>query len=166
MLSNTIARGVRRVGNGTIRAISRMGFATRFFLAVLYNTPAAFHRLHLAAGGGGDGHLHAHELLGLDARGLELVTLSACHTALGRFDPGDNLRGLSANLFLAGAESIVGTLWELESTAASTFYRAMYRAIAGDATRFAAFRTALTETRAAHPAWRDWGTFYFAGAWT
>ena len=49
MPSNSIARGVRRVGNGTIRAISRAGFAARFFLAVLYHSPAAFHRLQLTA---------------------------------------------------------------------------------------------------------------------
>ena len=44
-----IARGVRRVGSGTIRAISRAGFAARFFLAVLYHSPSAFHRLQLTA---------------------------------------------------------------------------------------------------------------------
>ncbi|MFO1306307.1 MAG: lipid asymmetry maintenance ABC transporter permease subunit MlaE [Burkholderiales bacterium] len=46
---DAIARGVRRVGNGTIRAISRVGFATRFFLAVLLHSPAAFRRLQLTA---------------------------------------------------------------------------------------------------------------------
>jgi phospholipid/cholesterol/gamma-HCH transport system permease protein len=46
---SSIARGVRRVGNGTIRAITRAGFVTRFFLAVLYHSPSAFHRLQLTA---------------------------------------------------------------------------------------------------------------------
>lgn len=126
---------------------------------------AAFQRLYLSSDGPNDGLLHAHELLGLDARGLQLVTLSACGTALGRFDAGDNLRGLIANLFLAGAETAVGTLWDLESSAASTFFRAMYRALAADATRFAAFKRALEETKKAHPAYRDWGTFYYSGDW-
>ena len=47
MPADAIARGFRRVGNGTMRAIARAGFATRFFLAVLYHSPAAFHRLQL-----------------------------------------------------------------------------------------------------------------------
>jgi CHAT domain-containing protein len=126
---------------------------------------AAFQRLYLAPSGNDDGLLHAHELLGVDARGLQLVTLSACGTALGRFDTGDNLRGLLANLFLAGAETVVGTLWDLESTAASTFFRAMYRALEGGATRFDAFGQALGATRQAHPSYRDWGTFYYSGNW-
>ena len=47
MPADALARGVRRVGNGTLRAISRAGFAARFFLAVLYHSPAAFHRIQL-----------------------------------------------------------------------------------------------------------------------
>jgi phospholipid/cholesterol/gamma-HCH transport system permease protein len=40
---------VRRIGAGTIRAVSRGGFATRFFLLVLRHSPSAFHRLQLTA---------------------------------------------------------------------------------------------------------------------
>jgi hypothetical protein len=59
----------------------------------------------------------------------------------------------------------VGTLWDLESTAASTFFRAMYRTLEGGATRFDAFGQALDATRQAHPSYRDWGTFYYSGNW-
>jgi phospholipid/cholesterol/gamma-HCH transport system permease protein len=38
---------VRRIGRGTTDAIARLGFAARFFVAVLVNTPAAFQRAHL-----------------------------------------------------------------------------------------------------------------------
>ncbi len=47
MRSNTIARGVRYIGAGTINAIVRLGFAARFFMAVLYHSPSAFRRLQL-----------------------------------------------------------------------------------------------------------------------
>jgi phospholipid/cholesterol/gamma-HCH transport system permease protein len=40
---------MHRVGAGTIRAISRAGFAARFFFAVLLHSPAAFRRLQLTA---------------------------------------------------------------------------------------------------------------------
>jgi phospholipid/cholesterol/gamma-HCH transport system permease protein len=38
---------LRRVGAVTIDSISRLGYAARFFAAVLAHTPAAFRRLHL-----------------------------------------------------------------------------------------------------------------------
>jgi phospholipid/cholesterol/gamma-HCH transport system permease protein len=40
-------RGLRRLGAGTVDRVSRLGFAFRFFVAVLYNTPHAFRRLQL-----------------------------------------------------------------------------------------------------------------------
>jgi phospholipid/cholesterol/gamma-HCH transport system permease protein len=42
-----VAQGLRRVGRGTIRSITRLGFASRFFVAVLVHSPSAFRRLQL-----------------------------------------------------------------------------------------------------------------------
>ena len=47
MPANTLVFGLRRVGAGTIKAISRLGFAARFFVAVLYHTPSALRRMRL-----------------------------------------------------------------------------------------------------------------------
>jgi phospholipid/cholesterol/gamma-HCH transport system permease protein len=44
---SAIAATVRRVGATTIGGIGRLGYAARFFAAVILNTPAAFRRLHL-----------------------------------------------------------------------------------------------------------------------
>ena len=44
----------------------------------------AFQRLYLHPDAGSDGIVYAYETIGLDLRGLDLVTLSACETALGR----------------------------------------------------------------------------------
>jgi len=44
---DAIAFGLRRVGRGTLNAITRLGFASRFFVAVLLNSPAAFRRIQL-----------------------------------------------------------------------------------------------------------------------
>ena len=49
MPANTVARGFRRIGAGTINAISRAGFATRFFVAVLVHSPSALRRPQLTA---------------------------------------------------------------------------------------------------------------------
>jgi CHAT domain-containing protein len=128
------------------------------------NAPA-FQCLYLTPDGESDGRLHAHELLSLDLRGLELLTLSACETALGRFDAGDNLRGLPASFLLAGVSTIVGTLWPVEANASEHFFTALYRQLRAGTGQLDAFATAQRETRAAFPKYRDWGPFYLIGDW-
>jgi CHAT domain-containing protein len=113
-----------------------------------------------------EGALHAHEVLDLDLSRVAVVTLSACETALGRFDRADNLRGLSAALFSVGVETVVGTLWPVESNAAQEFFTAFYRSLGQGRTRLQAFGTAQQLTRARFSQYRDWGAFYLAGAWS
>jgi len=47
MSDNGATRTIRRLGGITVDAVMRLGYVTRFFFAVLLNTPAAFRRLHL-----------------------------------------------------------------------------------------------------------------------
>lgn len=112
-----------------------------------------------------DDAINAYELLGSDLRSLDLITLSACETALGRFDLSDNLRGFPANLFIAGAKTIVGTLWPIETRSSALFFVTLYKEIARGVGKLDAFRTAQLCTRAAHPELRDWGAFYLSGQW-
>lgn len=108
----------------------------------------------------------AHELLGMDLRGLELVTLSACETALGRFDVADNLRGLTATLLRAGARAIVGTLWPVETGTSTDFFTAVYTELGRGTTIGRAYSVAQQTTRRVHPQYRDWGAFVLLGSWT
>ncbi len=128
-------------------------------------TAPSYHTLFCAPGDGGDGRLLAHELLGKDLRGLELVTMSACETALGRFDFGDNLRGIPAALFLGGVRALIGCLWDIETNAAETFFSALYGAIRDGQRPVDAFAHAQKHTRSRHSEYRDWGAFYFSGDW-
>jgi CHAT domain-containing protein len=125
----------------------------------------SFHKLVLASDGVDDGDLHAHELLGLDLRGLKLVTLSACETALGRFDRGMNPHGLPATLLLAGVETVIGTLWDIESTCSERFFTTFYTSLSDGQSKLGAYGEALRVTREHHPEFRDWGAFYFLGDW-
>jgi CHAT domain-containing protein len=108
--------------------------------------------------------VHAYELLGLDLRNVDLLTLSACETALGRFDIGDNLRGLPASFFICGVKTIVGTLWEVSDNAAATFFTSFYRTLHEGSSKLAAFAEAQRQTRSRFPQYRDWGCFYMAGS--
>jgi hypothetical protein len=125
----------------------------------------SFQNLYMTPDDRSDGIVHAYEVLNLDLRGLEVASLSACETALGRFDTVDNLRGLPANLFIRGTRTIVGTLWEVETEAAVNFFTTFYEKLRNGTSNLDAFGSAQSETRKSHPQYRDWGAFYLMGHW-
>ena len=125
----------------------------------------SFQCLFLAPEGDSDGRLYAHELLQMDLRGLEILTLSACETALGRFDEWDNLRGLPASFLLAGVATIIGTLWPVGLDVAEKFFTVFYEQIKGGLERRDAFAQAQRQARKSFPTYSDWGAFYYIGMW-
>ena len=143
-----------------LQSYGRIHIATHGDLEV--STPA-FQCLYLSPHAGGD-LLNAYEILRLDLRGVDLVTLSACETALGRFDLGDNLRGIPASLLVAGVSTIIGTLWPVETNTAQTFFISFYSHLQGGVTKGEAFHAAQIDTRTQYHQYRDWGAFYLIGA--
>jgi CHAT domain-containing protein len=65
---------------------------------------------------GGDGLLEFQEITQLSLP-ADLVTLSACDTANGKPEGGEEIDGLAAAFLLAGAKSAVGALWDVEDSA-------------------------------------------------
>lgn len=121
--------------------------------------------LFLSPDADNDGRVFAHDILRADLRGVELVTMSSCESALGRFDVNDNLRGLPAALLSAGASAVIGCLWPVHPQVATEFFGRLYECLARTPDRRAAFRAAQSAVRARHPAFRDWGAFCFIGDW-
>ncbi len=72
-----------------------------------------------------DGDLDLTVIRGLRLRS-ELVTLSACETALGRWVSGEGVIGLPYAFLVAGASSAVVTLWRIGDRSASEFMRDFY----------------------------------------
>ncbi len=132
--------------------------------SVLEQVPA-FHCLYLDTDGEHDGRLYAHQLMRGDLRSLELVTLCACETALGRFDPAGNTRGLPQALLVAGVRTVVATLWPVRAQPALEFFGSLHRNLHQGADRLTAFRTAQLESMARFPRYADWGAFTYIGAW-
>ena len=128
------------------------------------NSPL-FHHLVVTPSATSDGRICAYEILGHDLRGLEVLSLGSCDSALGRFDAGDNLSGLPAALLAAGTSSIVASLWEMLDDAAAAFFVRFYQRLEGGASRLDAFRDAQLAARAAYPQARDWAGFCFLGSW-
>jgi len=77
----------------------------------------------------GDGtRLTLDALSALDFSGLDLVTLSACQTAVGgaRTDDGREVEGLSALVQQRGAKRVIASLWQVEDVSTAELMHALY----------------------------------------
>lgn len=72
--------------------------------------------LLLAADKNNDGLLKAGDLYNLSLN-ADLVTLSACETALGKVATGDDVVGFTRGFLYAGARSLISSLWQVDDEA-------------------------------------------------
>ena len=57
----------------------------------------------------------------------DLVTLSACETALGKVANGDDVIGFARGFLYAGTNSIVSSLWQVDDRATSILMQEFYK---------------------------------------
>lgn len=94
----------------------------------------------------------------------ELVTLSACETALGKVASGDDVVGLTRGFLYAGARSIVASLWQVDDAATAKLMTAFYKNLAQKQDQREALRLAQIETKKAYPHPFYWAAFQITGA--
>jgi CHAT domain-containing protein/Tfp pilus assembly protein PilF len=120
----------------------------------------------------GEGILTAEEIASLHLDGLEWVVLSACDTALGEIHAGEGVFGLRRAFQLAGARTVIMSLWQVDDNTTRLWMEELYRArfLRGAATS-EAIRTAtlsvLANRRAAHLGTHPlyWAGFLAVGEW-
>jgi CHAT domain-containing protein len=117
--------------------------------------------LYLARGNESDGILTVSDLYSL-RWDVDLVTLSACETGLGKIASGDDVIGLTRGFLYAGARSIVASLWEVDDAATSHLMQSFYRNLEGHDKR-EALRLAQIETRQQYPQPWYWAAFNILG---
>lgn len=114
-----------------------------------------------------DGWWTAYEISGRDLEETELVTLSACDTGRGELHHGEGVLGLRRAFVLAGAQTIVMSLWSVDdqSTAKlmTSYYDGLRRGVGrGDAMRQAQLEM-LSRDGFNHPFY--WAGFVVEGDW-
>jgi CHAT domain-containing protein len=81
-----------------------------------------------------DGRLTAEKVLKRWKLDADLVTLSACQSGLGKNAGGEGYLGFSQALFLAGARSLVLSLWKVDDTATALLMQRFYQNLLGKRT--------------------------------
>jgi CHAT domain-containing protein len=116
----------------------------------------------------GGGLMTALEAANLDLWGTNLVTLSACDTGLGTVRNGEGVYGMRRAFVLAGAETLVMSLWPISDYVTRQMMAAYYRGLKTGLGRGESLRKAQlalqADPRRRHPYY--WASFIQAGDWT
>ncbi len=118
-----------------------------------------------------DGILTAEEIASLDLSGVEWAVLSACETGIGKVQVGEGVLGLRRAFEVAGAGTLILSLWSVEDQAAREWMKDLYEERLGGRTTAEAVREASLKVigsrrkagRSTHPAY--WGAFVATGDW-
>jgi CHAT domain-containing protein/tetratricopeptide (TPR) repeat protein len=110
-----------------------------------------------------NGLLQAWEIFESVRLDADLVTLSACDTALGREMGGEGLVGLTRAFQYAGARSVLASLWSVSDRSTARFMKGFYTYLRGGKPKAEALRAAQIDQirRRSHPF--HWAAFELFG---
>lgn len=118
--------------------------------------------------GSDDGVLTALEAGGLNLQGTQLVVLSACETGVGDVVTGEGVYGLRRAFTLAGTESQVTSLWQVDDLATKDLMVAYYQRLLNREGRSESLRQVQLALIQSQGAWQHpyyWAAFVFSGRW-
>ncbi len=101
-----------------------------------------------------DGVLTAQEVSHLDLRGLDLLVLSACQSGQGEIS-GDGVFGLQRGFKMAGAQSIIMSLWSVNDKATQIMMTEFYKAYTSGKSKREAFLIAQQKVKEIYGNYKD-----------
>ena len=165
----TDSSGSRGSSEGTIRSLAP---PTEDDTTILSGLALAGANLrHASDLEGSDGILTAQEIASIDLKGVDWVVLSACDTGLGTIRAGEGVFGLRRAFQIAGAETLIMSLWAVEDASNRAWMRRLYEArLDGLGSAEAVHRAGLgvlqarrRDRQSTHPFY--WGAFIAVGDW-
>lgn len=118
-----------------------------------------------------DGLVTAEEIAALDLTNLDWAVLSGCETGLGALDAAEGVLGMRRAFQLAGARSVILSLWPIEDASTRGWMRRLYAERGAGRSTVEATHRASSEViaslrragRSTHPFY--WGAFVACGEW-
>jgi CHAT domain-containing protein len=108
----------------------------------------------------------------LNLQGTEWAVLSACDTGLGEIKAGEGVFGLRRAFQIAGARTVIMSLWQVEDVSTRDWMRALYEgrlqkrldtAVAVRDAGLSVMRARRSKGQSTHPFY--WAAFVAAGDW-
>jgi CHAT domain-containing protein len=106
-----------------------------------------------------DGILTADEISRLNLTNARLVVLSACQTGLGEVKNSEGVFGLQRAFKLAGVETLIMSLWEVDDSATKNLMDAFYQQWLSGKSKQEAFKEAQQQIRGENPQPYYWAAF-------